>query len=130
MVIPERFSLFYADLTDPRARSAIALVHSRFSTNTFPSWPRAHPYRYIVHNGEINTLRGNVNWMRARSSQFASRSGSATTSKSLLPVLTPEGSDSGNFDNAFELLLQTGRSMPQAAMMMIPEGAGEKPQQR
>jgi glutamate synthase domain-containing protein 2/glutamate synthase domain-containing protein 1/glutamate synthase domain-containing protein 3 len=120
LVIPERFSLFYADLTDPRARSAIALVHSRFSTNTFPSWPRAHPYRYIVHNGEINTLRGNVNWMRAREQQLKSeRFGDGI--KRLLPVLTPDGSDSGNFDNAFELLLQTGRSMPHAAMMMIPE---------
>ncbi|MEY4576960.1 MAG: hypothetical protein RL701_1663 [Pseudomonadota bacterium] len=120
LLIPERFSLFYDDLNDPRAKSAIALVHSRFSTNTFPSWPRAHPYRYIVHNGEINTLRGNVNSMRARERQLRSdRFG--TDIERILPILTPEGSDSGNFDNALELLLHTGRSLPHAIMMMIPE---------
>jgi glutamate synthase domain-containing protein 2/glutamate synthase domain-containing protein 1/glutamate synthase domain-containing protein 3 len=120
LLIPERFSEFYSDLTDPRAKSAIALVHSRFSTNTFPSWPRAHPYRFIVHNGEINTLRGNVNWMRAREHQLASEK-FGDSIKTLLPVLAPDGSDSGNFDNALELLLQTGRSLPHAVMMMIPE---------
>ncbi len=120
LVVPERFADFYSDLTDARAKSAIALVHSRFSTNTFPSWPRAHPYRFIVHNGEINTLRGNVNWMVARDQQLASDKFGADIKK-ILPVLTPGGSDSGNFDNALELLLQTGRSLPHAVMMMIPE---------
>jgi glutamate synthase (NADPH/NADH) large chain len=120
LLIPERFDRFYADLVDPSCKSAIALVHSRFSTNTFPSWPRAHPYRYIVHNGEINTLRGNVNSMRARQQQLESDRFGADI-KQILPVLMPDGSDSGNFDNALELLLHTGRSLPHAVMMMIPE---------
>jgi len=120
LLIPERFHLFYEDLQDPRATSAIALVHSRFSTNTFPSWPRAHPYRFIVHNGEINTLRGNVNWMRARERQLKSDKFGADIER-ILPVLTPDGSDSGNFDNALELLTHTGRSLPHSVMMMIPE---------
>ncbi|HET8933900.1 MAG TPA: glutamate synthase large subunit [Polyangiales bacterium] len=120
LLIPERFSTFYEDLRDPRTKTAIALVHSRFSTNTFPSWPRAHPYRFIVHNGEINTLRGNVNWMRARERQLKSEKFGADIER-ILPVLTPDGSDSGNFDNALELLLHTGRSLPHSVMMMIPE---------
>jgi glutamate synthase domain-containing protein 2/glutamate synthase domain-containing protein 1/glutamate synthase domain-containing protein 3 len=120
LMIPERFSEFFEDLTDAKAKSAIALVHSRFSTNTFPSWPRAHPYRFIVHNGEINTLRGNVNSMRARELSLKTDKFGADVSR-ILPVLQPEGSDSGNFDNALELLLQTGRSLPHAVMMMIPE---------
>jgi len=120
LLIPERFASFYDDLQDPLTKSAIALVHSRFSTNTFPSWPRAHPYRFIVHNGEINTLRGNVNWMRARERQLASEKFGKDIER-ILPVLQPGGSDSGNFDNALELLLQTGRSLPHAVMMMIPE---------
>ncbi len=120
LLIPEQFPEFYADLADPRMKSGLALVHSRFSTNTFPSWSRAHPYRFIVHNGEINTLRGNVNWMHARERQFASEKFGAEIEK-LLPVINQDGSDSGMFDNALEALLQSGRSLPHAVMMMIPE---------
>ncbi|HEX7477755.1 MAG TPA: glutamate synthase large subunit [Polyangiales bacterium] len=120
LLVPYQFPRFYADLADPRMKSGLALVHSRFSTNTFPSWPRAHPYRYIVHNGEINTLRGNVNWMNARERQFKSEK-FGDDIKKLLPVLNQDGSDSGIFDNALELLLQTGRSLPHSVMMMIPE---------
>src|SRR5215213_2825103 len=112
---------YYPDLQDPRAKSALALVHSRFSTNTFPSWELAHPYRYIAHNGEINTLRGNVNWMRARESQLASELFSDEDLAKLLPVVRPGGSDSATFDNVLELLVLAGRSLPHAVMMMIPE---------
>ena len=101
-------------------RRALALVHSRFSTNTFPSWELAHPYRMIAHNGEINTLRGNVNWMRARESQLASELFGDDLQK-VLPVVRPGGSDTANFDNVLELLVLAGRSLPHAMMMMIPE---------
>src|SRR5829696_161231 len=111
---------YYPDLQDPRTKTALALVHSRFSTNTFPSWELAHPYRYIAHNGEINTLRGNVNWMRARESQLASDLFGADLAK-VLPVVRPGGSDSATFDNVLELLVLAGRSLPHAVMMMIPE---------
>jgi len=110
----------YPDLADERVESALALVHSRFSTNTFPSWELAHPYRMIAHNGEINTLRGNVNWMRARESQLASDLFGADLRK-VLPVVREGGSDSANFDNVLELLVLAGRSLPHALMMMIPE---------
>ncbi len=100
--------------------SALALVHSRFSTNTFPSWERAHPYRMIAHNGEINTLRGNVNWMRARQAQFASELFGDDLPK-MLPIINDEGSDSAMFDNCLEFLVLSGRSLPHAMMMMIPE---------
>ncbi|MGH2945582.1 MAG: glutamate synthase large subunit [Solirubrobacteraceae bacterium] len=111
---------YYPDLQDPRTKSALALVHSRFSTNTFPSWELAHPYRMIAHNGEINTLRGNVNWMRARESQLASELFGDDLQK-VLPVVRPGGSDSATFDNVLELLTLAGRSLPHAVMMMIPE---------
>src|ERR671912_446283 len=111
---------YYPDLQDERTRTALALVHSRFSTNTFPSWELAHPFRYIAHNGEINTLRGNVNWMRARESQLASELFGDDLPK-ILPVIRPGGSDSGTFDNVLELLVLAGRSLPHAIMMMIPE---------
>src|SRR5918994_1440657 len=111
---------YYPDLQDERFASALGLVHSRFSTNTFPSWELAHPYRMIAHNGEINTLRGNVNWMRARESQLASELFGDDLRK-LLPVVRPGGSDSGTFDNVLELLVLAGRSLPHAIMMMIPE---------
>jgi glutamate synthase (NADPH/NADH) large chain/glutamate synthase (ferredoxin) len=110
----------YPDLQDTRVESALALVHSRFSTNTFPSWELAHPYRMIAHNGEINTLRGNVNWMRARESQLASELFGDDLRK-VLPVVREGGSDSANFDNVLELLVLAGRSIPHALMMMIPE---------
>ena len=112
---------YYPDLQDTRAKTALALVHSRFSTNTFPSWELAHPYRYIAHNGEINTLRGNVNWMRARESQLASELFGEEDLAKLLPIVRPGGSDSATFDNVLELLVLAGRQLPHAVMMMIPE---------
>jgi len=111
---------YYPDLNDPDIESAIALVHSRFSTNTFPSWDRSHPYRYIVHNGEINTLRGNINWMHAREAVFSSEAFGDDLEKTF-PIITPEGSDSGNFDNCVEFLYLAGRPIEHAVMMMIPE---------
>src|SRR3989440_3739741 len=111
---------FYLDLQDPAVVSAIGMVHSRFSTNTFPSWGRAHPYRYISHNGEVNTLRGNINWMHARQSMMRSK----LFDKDLLKILTvidTEGSDSAMFDNVLELLTLAGRELPHAMMMMVPE---------
>jgi glutamate synthase domain-containing protein 2/glutamate synthase domain-containing protein 1/glutamate synthase domain-containing protein 3 len=120
LLIADQMTKFFPDLNDPDFETAIALVHSRFSTNTFPSWARAHPYRYVCHNGEINTLRGNLNWMRAREKQFASDKFGADIEK-LRPVIYEGGSDSESFDNALELLVRTGRSLPHAVMMMIPE---------
>jgi glutamate synthase (ferredoxin) len=111
---------FYPDLADPEMASAIAMVHSRFSTNTFPSWSRAHPYRYISHNGEINTLRGNINWMHARQSQMSSRLFGEDLKK-ILTVINTDGSDSAMFDNVLELLHLAGRPLPHAMMMMVPE---------
>ncbi len=119
MLLPEQIPAFYHDLADPLFASALALVHQRFSTNTFPSWDRAHPYRFIAHNGEINTLRGNVNWMHARQSMFASDRFDDVAK--LFPIIDPTTSDSGQFDNALELLQHTGRSIAHAVMMMIPE---------
>lgn len=117
---------YFPDLQDPELTSALALVHSRFSTNTFPTWPRAHPYRYICHNGEINTLRGNVNWMHAREILFRSKLFGDELA-SVLPVIDETGSDSAMFDNALELLVLAGRSLPHAVMMMIPEPWGGDP---
>lgn len=111
---------FYLDLQDENLESAIALVHSRFSTNTFPSWERAHPYRFMIHNGEINTLRGNVNWMHARQSLFKSEVFGEDLGK-IKPVVNPDGSDTAMFDNTFEFLYLSGRSLPHVAMMMVPE---------
>ncbi len=119
LLLPQQIPAFYHDLTDSAFVSALALVHQRFSTNTFPSWDRAHPYRFIAHNGEINTLRGNLNWMFARQSMFGSPLFDDVTK--LFPICDPATSDSGNFDNAVELLVRTGRSLPHAVMMMIPE---------
>jgi glutamate synthase (NADPH/NADH) large chain len=116
---------FFPDLSDPGYSSALALVHSRFSTNTFPSWPLAHPYRYVAHNGEINTVKGNRNWMRAREAMLASdlipvsRDGQGI--ERLFPVLNEKGSDSASFDECLELLHMGGRSLPHAVLMMIPE---------
>ena len=110
---------YYLDLQDPNMISALALAHSRYSTNTFPSWGRAQPFRYIAHNGEINTVRGNKNWMDARESMFESPS--FEDINMILPVIAPGGSDSADFDQALELLFLTGRSLPHAMMMMIPE---------
>ena len=111
---------YFPDLNNPAMQSALALVHSRFSTNTFPTWARAHPYRYICHNGEINTLRGNVNWMKAREKLMRSDLFGMELAR-IMPVIDESGSDSAMFDNALELLVLSGRSLPHAVMMMIPE---------
>ena len=120
MLNADQLPLYYPDLNDAGMVSALAMVHSRFSTNTFPNWARAHPYRYICHNGEINTLRGNVNWMKARESMFRSPL-FGDDIKKLLPIIDEGGSDSGMFDNALEMLVLGGRSLPHAMMMMVPE---------
>ena len=120
MLLTEQLDQYFPDLRQPTVETALALVHSRFSTNTFPSWDRAHPYRYIAHNGEINTLRANYNWMKAREVLFESELFGADTPK-ILPVINPNGSDSAMFDNILELLVLAGRSLPHAMMMMIPE---------
>ncbi|MDX6287328.1 MAG: glutamate synthase large chain [Frankiales bacterium] len=111
---------FYPDLSDPRFETALALVHSRFSTNTFPSWPLAHPYRYISHNGEINTLKGNRNWMRAREALLESDLLPGDLER-LFPICTDGASDSASFDEVLELLHMGGRSLPHSVLMMIPE---------
>jgi glutamate synthase (NADPH/NADH) large chain len=120
MLTTDQLPVFFPDLVDPRCQSAIALVHSRFSTNTFPSWPLAHPYRYVAHNGEINTVKGNRNWMRAREALLASDLIPGDLSR-LFPIVTPSGSDSASFDEVLELLHLGGRSLPHAVLMMIPE---------
>ena len=120
MLMTAQVGQYYPELSDPDIESALALVHSRFSTNTFPSWERSHPYRYIAHNGEINTMRGNINWMNARQSLFESDLFGDDMQK-IQPVINVEGSDSTIFDNALELLVLSGRSLPHAMMMMIPE---------
>jgi glutamate synthase domain-containing protein 2/glutamate synthase domain-containing protein 1/glutamate synthase domain-containing protein 3 len=120
MLLTTQLEQYFTDLSDQRMETALALVHSRFSTNTFPSWDRAHPYRYIAHNGEINTVRGNTNWMRAREALFESEY-FGEDMKKILPIVNPNGSDSAMFDNTLELLVLAGRSLPHAMMMMIPE---------
>ncbi|HOW27313.1 MAG TPA: glutamate synthase large subunit [Elusimicrobiota bacterium] len=120
MLLPEQVDPYYPDLSDPAVDSAIAIVHSRFSTNTFPSWDRAHPYRCLAHNGEINTLRGNINRMFSREHLLRSDL-FGDDLKKILPIIDPNGSDSAMFDNCLEFLFLTGRSLPHAMMMMIPE---------
>ena len=120
MLLSRDLPRFYTDLTDPRVKSALAMVHARFSTNTLPKWPLAQPFRFLCHNGEINTLRGNINWMNARQSLFESEL-FGEDMKKLLPVLTEGASDSAILDNALELLYFTGRSLPHAMMMLVPE---------
>jgi len=120
MLTTTQLATFFLDLTDQRVESALALVHSRFSTNTFPSWPLAHPYRYIAHNGEINTVQGNRNWMRAREALLATDTIPGDL-KRLFPICTPGASDSAGFDEALELLTMGGYSLPEAVLMMIPE---------
>jgi glutamate synthase (NADPH/NADH) large chain len=111
---------FFLDLNDPRVESALALVHSRFSTNTFPSWPLAHPFRYVAHNGEINTVQGNRNWMRAREALLQSEVLPGDLER-IFPICTPGASDSASFDEVLELLHLGGRPLPHAVLMMIPE---------
>ena len=120
LLLPRQLDRFYPDLREESVASALAIAHQRFSTNTFPSWERAHPYRFIAHNGEINTLRGNLNAFRARESLFRSPAFGADLAK-LLPVVDEEGSDSAMFDNVLELLRNTGRSLPHALAMMVPQ---------
>jgi glutamate synthase (NADPH/NADH) large chain len=120
LLTPAQLNAFYLDLQDPFFASAFSMVHSRFSTNTFPSWERAHPNRYLIHNGEINTLQGNINWMIAREKMFRSDAFGEDLQK-VLPIINMEGSDSAILDNCFEFLTLAGRSLPHAAMMMIPE---------
>jgi len=126
LMLAPQITNFYRELADPEVVSALCLVHQRFSTNTFPSWQRAHPYRYVAHNGEINTLRGNVNWMQARQSLLQSPL-FGDDLKKLYPIIAPDGSDSANFDNVVELLLQTGRSLPHVMAMLIPEAWAGNP---
>ncbi|HEX8030683.1 MAG TPA: glutamate synthase central domain-containing protein, partial [Vicinamibacterales bacterium] len=120
MLTASQIEGMFPDLSDPEVESALALVHQRFSTNTFPSWPLAHPYRYVAHNGEINTLRGNINWMKAREGLLKSSVFGDDLQK-VLPVIAPGGSDTATFDNVLEFLVMAGRSLPHAVLMMIPE---------
>jgi glutamate synthase (NADPH) large chain len=126
LLLAPQITNFYRELSDPDVISALCLVHQRFSTNTFPSWQRAHPYRYVAHNGEINTLRGNVNWMHARQSLLKSPLFDEDLKK-LYPIVSPDGSDSANFDNVVELLFQAGRSIPHVMAMLIPEAWAGNP---
>lgn len=126
LLAAEEVASFYLDLQQPHFTSAFSMVHSRYSTNTFPSWERAHPNRYIIHNGEINTLQGNINWMKAREQQFVSQAFGDDLNK-LLPIVDDSGSDSSMLDNAFEFFVLAGRKPAEAAMMMIPEPWTENP---
>ena len=126
MLTATQIERMFSDLSDPAVESALALVHQRFSTNTFPSWPLAHPYRMVAHNGEINTLRGNINWMRARHGLLESSVFGDDLQK-LLPVIRPGGSDTATFDNVLEFLVMSGRSLPHAVLMMIPEAWSGNP---
>ncbi len=120
LLLAPQIANFYKELSDPELMSAMCLVHQRFSTNTFPTWQLAHPFRFVAHNGEINTMRGNVNWMHARQSILESPL-FGDDLKKLFPIIQPSGSDSAAFDNALELLVQSGRSLPHAMAMLIPE---------
>ncbi len=126
LLLAPQIANFYKELSDPNVMSAICLVHQRFSTNTFPTWQLAHPYRYICHNGEINTLRGNANWMYARQSDLKSQLFGPDMQK-LLPIITAGGSDSAMLDNAVELLTLAGRSLPHVLSMLIPEAWDNDP---
>ncbi|MCO5182508.1 MAG: glutamate synthase large subunit [Anaerolineae bacterium] len=120
MLLAEQVRGYFPDLSDVRMQSALCMVHSRFSTNTFPSWPRAHPNRYIMHNGEINTIRGNVNWMNARQ-MLIETDKFGRDFKRILPIIDEDGSDSSMFDNALEFMVLSGYSLAHAMMMMVPE---------
>src|SRR5450755_3545991 len=126
LLLAPQMADFYGELSDPDVMSALCLVHQRFSTNTFPTWQLAHPYRYVAHNGEINTLRGNVNWMHARQSILASPLFGDDLRK-LFPIVAPGGSDSASFDNVLELLFMAGRDLPHAMAMLIPEAWSSNP---
>jgi glutamate synthase domain-containing protein 2/glutamate synthase domain-containing protein 1/glutamate synthase domain-containing protein 3 len=126
LMLAPQIEKFYFELANPLVTSALCLVHQRFSTNTFPSWKLAHPYRYVAHNGEINTIRGNISWMNARQSILNSPVHGEEIDK-LYPVITPGGSDSGSLDNAVEFLFQSGRSLPHVMAMLIPEAWSGNP---
>jgi len=126
LMLAPQIERFYFELANPLVASALALVHQRFSTNTFPSWKLAHPYRYVAHNGEINTIRGNISWMNARQSVLRSDLHDGHIDK-LFPVIMPEGSDSASLDNAVEFLFQSGRSLPHVMAMLIPEAWAGNP---
>ncbi|HEV2417239.1 MAG TPA: glutamate synthase large subunit [Terriglobia bacterium] len=126
LLLAPQIAHFYKELSDPEVMSALCLVHQRFSTNTFPTWHLAHPYRYVCHNGEINTLRGNTNWMHARQSVLASPLFGKDIQK-LMPIITPGGSDSAMLDNAVELLTLSGRTLPHVLSMLIPEAWDNDP---
>src|ERR1051326_8116218 len=126
LLLAPQIARFYPELSDPSVVSALCLVHQRFSTNTFPTWQLAHPFRYIAHNGEINTVRGNVNWMYARQDILDSPL-FGEDMKKLFPIIQPNGSDSACFDNALELLVLGGRSLPHAMAMLIPEAWSSNP---
>src|SRR5512138_2288768 len=125
MFLADQLGTYYPDLHEPDFESALALVHQRFSTNTFPTWSLAHPFRLIAHNGEINTLRGNINRMRAREPMLQADVLGDDIEK-LKPILNETGSDSAIFDQALELLVAAGRPIPHAMMMMIPEAFGTR----
>src|SRR5207244_3132411 len=127
LLLPDQITQYYPDLTDTSVVSALAMIHSRFSTNTFPTWPLAHPYRYICHNGEINTLKGNVNWMRARQGRLQSEL-FGDDIPTLFPIVYEHQSDSACIDNALELLVMRVRSLAHAMMMRIPEPWADNPQ--
>ena len=120
MLTCNQLAAFYPDLSAEEFESHLAMVHSRFSTNTFPSWDRAMPNRMMSHNGEINTIKGNINWMRAREGNIKSDLYGEKV-KELFPVIEKDCSDSGNFDNVLEFLTMTGRSLEEAILMMVPE---------
>src|SRR5208283_1373838 len=126
MLLAGQVGAYYRDLQEPDFESALALVHQRFSTNTFPTWNLAHPFRMIAHNGEINTLRGNVNWMAARHAAMSSKLLGKDLEK-LWPLIIEGQSDSACFDNALELLVAGGYSLPHAMMMLIPEAWAGNP---
>ena len=128
MLTPPQVAAYFPDLADKAFESAIALMHSRFSTNTMPSWPLAHPFRTLAHNGEINTLRGNRNWMKAREAALASDLFSADDLRKIIPVVDESGSDSAALDNVVELLVMAGRSIPHVMMMLIPEAWEKDPE--
>ena len=120
LLLADQVGRYFLDLKDARCVSALGLVHQRFSTNTFPEWPLAHPYRYVAHNGEINTVKGNYNWMRAREGVMSSPVLGADLKK-LYPISFADQSDTATFDNCLELLTMAGYPIGQAVMMMIPE---------
>ncbi len=128
LMLAEELAHFYPDLSDPDYKTAIAVFHQRYSTNTFPTWERAQPFRMICHNGEINTLQGNENWMRAREADLAQPVLGATRRRNCARSLPSEGSDSGKLDNALELLVRSGRDIRHGLMMMMPEAWERMPE--